>query len=235
MICWSWWASPQNKVLENATSDQKDSILWFDHRLGRITISTVHKVLHTNQNKPAPSLLKSLCSTPTYNLMHVDCVRWGREHGIDAFGLYKSYIEGTNLECQNVPTGTLYSIGSTCNLHEASVRSCGLFVSTNKPFLAASPDGLIACTSCGKGVLEIKCPHKWALQKITFNQMLTDNNSHLTPEGDLKRVHPYFSQVQLQMYATGADFCDFVTWTSIDVVMDGYHVTKPLFKHNLLC
>ena len=27
------------------------------------------------------------------------------------------------------------------------------------PFIAVSPDGIIDCFCCGKGVLEIKCPY----------------------------------------------------------------------------
>ena len=39
-----------------------------------------------------------------------------------------------------------------------SLSVSGLVVNPAWPFLGASPDGIINCTCCGMGVLEIKCP-----------------------------------------------------------------------------
>ena len=39
------------------------------------------------------------------------------------------------------------------------IKSCG-FVDQESPFLDASPDGLVDCTCCGRGVLEVKCPFR---------------------------------------------------------------------------
>ncbi len=38
------------------------------------------------------------------------------------------------------------------------VTECGLFLDIETPYIGASPDGLICCSCCGKGVLEVKCP-----------------------------------------------------------------------------
>ena len=38
------------------------------------------------------------------------------------------------------------------------VQECGLIVDPKMPFLGASPDGLVSCKCCGKGVIETKCP-----------------------------------------------------------------------------
>ena len=34
-------------------------------------------------------------------------------------------------------------------------------MSTEYPFLGASPNALVECSCCGEGVLEIKCPFKY--------------------------------------------------------------------------
>ena len=42
-----------------------------------------------------------------------------------------------------------------------SVSECGLFVYPQKPFLGASPDGIVYCKCCGSGVCKIKCPYRF--------------------------------------------------------------------------
>lgn len=39
------------------------------------------------------------------------------------------------------------------------MKEAGLRVNTKYPYLATSVDGLVDCTKCGMGVLEIKCPY----------------------------------------------------------------------------
>uniref|UniRef100_A0A9J7YVT9 PHD-type domain-containing protein n=1 Tax=Cyprinus carpio carpio TaxID=630221 RepID=A0A9J7YVT9_CYPCA len=89
------------------------------------------------------------------------------------------------------------------------------------PEVGASPDGLIHCTCCGKGCLEIKCTFKHRNNSIlqacaddsTFCLQVTDGKLHL------KQTHMYYSQVQTQIFVTGSQFCDFVVWTEKDCVV----------------
>ena len=39
------------------------------------------------------------------------------------------------------------------------VEESGLFISTDYPFIGASPDGLVTCDCCSDGVCEIKVCH----------------------------------------------------------------------------
>ena len=41
---------------------------------------------------------------------------------------------------------------------KTTVFEAGLFIDPYRPFLGASPDGIVNCKCCGKGVIEIKCP-----------------------------------------------------------------------------
>ena len=38
------------------------------------------------------------------------------------------------------------------------IRQSGLLLDPMNPFIRASPDGIVVCSCCGSGVLEIKCP-----------------------------------------------------------------------------
>ena len=40
--------------------------------------------------------------------------------------------------------------------HDLSVMGSGLVINPECPFIGASPDVVINCTCCGKGVIEIK-------------------------------------------------------------------------------
>ena len=38
------------------------------------------------------------------------------------------------------------------------LQKSGLVLDTENPFIEASPDEIISCSCCGKGVVEVKCP-----------------------------------------------------------------------------
>ena len=42
------------------------------------------------------------------------------------------------------------------NHHNFKVEESGLFLSTEYPFVGASPDGLVKCACCNDGICEIK-------------------------------------------------------------------------------
>lgn len=44
---------------------------------------------------------------------------------------------------------------------DARVVTSGLVIQEENPVVRASPDGIVSCKCCGKGLLEIKCPSKY--------------------------------------------------------------------------
>ncbi|WAR06031.1 hypothetical protein MAR_021400, partial [Mya arenaria] len=68
----------------------------------------------------------------------------------------------------------------------------GLTVSLKHPYLAASPDLIVQCDCCGKGLCEVKCPETVKDQIPTV-----DNIKYLLEENDkivLDSKHPYYFQ-----------------------------------------
>ena len=49
------------KLVEKATRSQSQSKLWFKYRAGRITVSRMKEVCHTDAGNPAQSLIKTVC------------------------------------------------------------------------------------------------------------------------------------------------------------------------------
>ena len=57
--------------------------------------------------------------------------------------------------------GARISYKSSIQSHHKNfkISPSGLVINPLYPHLGASPDGIICCDCCGKGVLEIKCPY----------------------------------------------------------------------------
>ena len=81
-------------------------------------------------------------------------------------------------------------------LHDTTfVSKSGLVVSTERPFLGASPDGIIQCSCCGKGVLEIKCP--FMLKEAHISTVLGTRAFCLDADCRLRPDLAYYAQLQL--------------------------------------
>jgi len=80
-------------------------------------------------------------------------------------------------------------------------------------YLAASPDGIISCTCCGEGLLEIKCPYK---HRNTPPSEVQDPSFCLQCGIDsqlrLPQTHNYYSQVQGRFSVCDKEFCDLIRW-----------------------
>lgn len=74
------------------------------------------------------------------------------------------------------------------------------------PFIAATPDALVSCTCCGKGVAEFKCPY--SVGPYDTQSCLSEQQGQL----HLKRHHKYFYQIQTQIAVCRVTYCDFVMW-----------------------
>ena len=101
------------------------------------------------------------------------------------------------------------------NLGEpVEVRSSGLVVNVDKPWLSATPDGMLS-TSDNTFLVEIKCPY--TARDLTIAEAVAQLKSFCLEERDgvfkLKRNHTYFYQVQAQMYVSNIVTYIFVVWT----------------------
>lgn len=99
--------------------------------------------------------------------------------------------------------------------------SIGLAIDKEYPFLGASPDARFQCDCCDFGVIEIKCPY--SLRASSLSQVICDNKQfYVRSENNcyvLKRGHPYYTQVQMEMRVSDAKSCDFVVWTPSEVLI----------------
>ena len=125
------------KVVEANTRRQAKCGIWFHQRAGRVTASKFKSAVHTDPTQPSVALVKSICY-PTRSFKSAAC-EYGCKHETDACKEYEYTMKQQH--------------------QSLSVKESGLILDPMYPFVGASPDGVITCTCCGTGVLEIKCPY----------------------------------------------------------------------------
>ncbi len=173
--------------MERDTVGQHDNGLWVEARRDRLTASNFGAVIKRKDSTPCHNLVKRLLYPRE---LHTKAVMHGR--------LYE-------------PVALAYYERTT----NTKVEPAGIFVDAERPYLGASPDGLIGTT----GIVEVKCPctiegtgtiHQAALQKSFF---LSANEAG---ELRLKSNHNYYYQIQGQLAITNRDFCHLVVCASTD-------------------
>ena len=122
---------------------------------------------------------------PASSKLTVPAVIWGQTH------------EPAARKAAEEVLGSLHS--------HLTIRRCGLFVSPDHPYLAASPDGIINCACCGRWVLEVKCP-------FSLRDKSPREADRLDENGLLRADHPYMMQVQGQMMVCGVKSCAFCVY-----------------------
>ncbi len=119
------------------------------------------------------------------------------------------------------------------------VNSCGLCVSLEDPWLAASPDGLVkdpSDTSHPLGLVEIKNPY--ATRSQTLMEASKKSSFCLEHDNDkslfkLKTRHDYYFQIQTQLYCTGRHWCDFVLRMEKELLIEQIYVDATWQHINL--
>ena len=102
------------------------------------------------------------------------------------------------------------------SLHQnLSCRESRFYVCQSNPFLGASSDGIVSCSCCGRGILEIKCSFK-NKEKAIQNAADEDLSFCLDSALSLKQNQRYMAQIQFQMFVLQVQYCDFVVCTDIE-------------------
>ena len=96
------------------------------------------------------------------------------------------------------------------NLTDFVVEDVGLVVRCDQSWLAGTPDGVFKDANGNVCLLEIKCPSSCKGKKIEVDYL---------EDRELKKSHPYYTQVQIQLYVCNCAFCYFYVYTSVDQVL----------------
>ena len=175
------------------TLKQSGSMLWYETRVGRITASTAHCVLHTDMNKPSKSLIKKICGPAIYGkAIQAASISWGKANEKVALNELKD---------------TMSLIHTDFQITECGLKLCA------ESFIGASSDGIFSCRCHELSTLiEVKCPYSMR-ETNKIEDAITCKNFCIDSRKELKKNHQYYTQIQIQLYVYKYNSCIFVVWT----------------------
>ncbi|XP_072389723.1 uncharacterized protein [Diabrotica undecimpunctata] len=189
--------------IEQSTRGQSTNFLWKEYRHNRLTASNFGIVCKLRKStNPANTTKKILFS----DFHGSAATRWGQDH---------EAIAKLEFEAK----------------YNLKVRECGLFISAENPFLAASPDGSID----DDHIVEVKCPYS-ACKLTPEEAVKLKKIKYLTHEENtlkLKHTDNYFYQVQGQLAIAQKKYCYFIVWTPMGFIVDKIEA-KPEFWKQIL-
>lgn len=177
--------------LERLTVNQKDNTLWLEQRRLRLTASSFGLVCNRREDSSCGPVVKKLL----YSKVDCPATRYGQAHEADAVSSFETL------------TGCV-------------VSKCGLFIDRQRPWLAASPDGLVG----EDALIEVKCPLTG--KNMTPDEVVEKKKGvvgsfwQYDKTNDLYSVnkrHPYHYQIQGQLQITQRQFGFLVLWTPLGV------------------
>ncbi|XP_018541074.1 uncharacterized protein LOC108902907 [Lates calcarifer] len=196
--------------VEVLTRGQRTNEDWFSWRKNRITASVAHRISHSrfvNGKSKTPPNSYLAAVTGEGPRVQTRAMSWGVEKEAEAVRKYQR-LKSSRLG------------------RSVSVQDCGLFIDAQRPWLAASPDGIVTDSRTGQWLLclEVKCPHKHRQRRVedacrddpNFCLELQDKDGREaggTPVYRLKTSHSYFTQIQCQLAVTGLKQADLVVYT----------------------
>ncbi len=149
-------------------------------------------VCHTDCANPAQSLMKCICYPEAFKFS-TKATCWGCKHEKTARDLYRQKM----IKIHN----------------NFEVKDSGLVINPLWTHIGASPDGIVCCACCSKGVVEVKCSHCHRNESI-YDSATVDKNACLKKDpSDILRLHHRHSYYYQDL---NPDFC---MWCGIIIVI----------------
>ena len=178
-------------LIESMTTGQRLNPLGLDARQWRLTDSNFGCICNRKRAEGyfPHSLIKKIMGD--YGMASGPAIQWGITNETVALEAYELLTKRT-------------------------IQNCGVFISLEHPYLAASPDA-VGIEESTRFIVEVKCPYKHKDDMIREACSDKDVCLQIMESGiQLKRSHDYYFQVMGQLAVTGANYCHILVWTLKD-------------------
>ena len=127
--------------------------MWRAQRVGALTSTTLHKAVHYKGSDSENYIVKEIMGLSgfTGNLS----TKYGKETEPIAKKLYFKEMEKRHKQFK--------------------FAGCGLFINKDNPQLRATPDGIVSCKCCSKGLLEVRCPYSDKYKFLSGREIAQSN------------------------------------------------------------
>jgi len=215
----------QMREIEKNTREQNSSELWHKERKLRLTASNFGLIVEKTEKPRAKpkALVEKLLNPPAKSPYVEKILSWGTDNEEVAVQVYQSIKKN------------------------AKIFKCGLIISPEDPFLAASPDRIVYDTSAEVpwGLIEVKCP--WSARNMAPTQAAASINGFYLEKclnaasmGTGLQLNTkkytqgwkYYMQMQGQMALSGARWCDFVVYTTKGIFIERVDFDYALWKEH---
>ena len=115
--------------------------------------------------------------------------------------------------------------------------NCGLAISADYPWLAATPDGWVEDPQAtpSRGLVEFKNPH--SCRSLTIGEAIATKKCtcFVVKNGRryLKTTHNFYYQIQFAMFCSNTKWCDFFLRTTVDTHCERINVDERMCYSNL--
>ncbi len=202
-------ADIREKIFQQ-TKQQSLCPIWKQQRLGALTASVLHRAARYTRDDPENYVVQLIMGTTKF--CGNSATDYGQKYEVIARKLYEKSMKPKHKHLK--------------------VMNSGLMINKDNPLLRASPDALVTCHCCGKGLLEIKCPYTETFKTMTGEEIAQEGKYHLKIGGgkvQLKRTSQWYTQVQTQLAVTQYSWCDFLVFTQKEP-----HLTIERIKYDQL-
>uniref|UniRef100_A0A3P8TT64 YqaJ viral recombinase domain-containing protein n=1 Tax=Amphiprion percula TaxID=161767 RepID=A0A3P8TT64_AMPPE len=216
--------------VEVLTRGQRTNPDWFSWRKNRITASVAHRIANcrfVNGKSKTPPASYLAAITGEGPRVQTRAMSWGIDMEAKVIRRYQ--------ELKSRALG-----------RPVSVQDCGLFIDAQRPWLAASPDGIVIDSWNGQRLLclEVKCPYKHRDRRVedacrddpAFCLEVLDEDGQRPggpPRYRLKSTHSYFTQIQVQLWVSGLQEADLVVFTLKETAVVPVHFDEEIWDQTL--
>ncbi|CAB3983490.1 Chromatin modification-related png2 [Paramuricea clavata] len=192
----------QVKSIESSTRQQAKSSCWVEQRKGRITSSkfkdiciTMETISKSRANKrPKTTHMVAELVFGSSSVASLPAIKWETDNEDKELREFHALAFSKHENCKMVKSG--------------------LWILKDKPYIAASPDGLMTCDCCQSACVEIKCPFSIREYAVEDKWHETDFLECVNNNIQLKRSRKYYYQITGQMAVTGMFKTFFIVWTT---------------------
>lgn len=175
----------QRRQIERRTILQSESSEWLELRRSLLTASNFGKIIKMRRDTSCASTVKQL--------------------------LYKINIDAAPI--QHGRENEKKALDQLSRQEKVDIRSCGLFIDPEIPYLGATPDGLIG----NDIIVEIKCPlsaFKIGVQEAILQKKLNFWIANKSGVLQINKSHNWYYQIQGQLHVTRKSKCLFGVWAN---------------------